>query len=935
MALGVLLAFVCPPIPFANAAEEQPAASLDAEAAEAVEIVVTGSRIPTPIDRVAAKVTIVDAEAIAKAGVSTDVLDILRKTVPSFQGRGNTGNSNANNTNQNTAGGAQLQLHNLDTLVLVNGRRVAISGIAAIGGKAFVDVNQIPPSAIDHIEVLADGASAIYGSDAIGGVVNIILKSNYDGADIGIRDGEASGDYRERSAYFTAGTAWHDLHVTISGSWSETDPLYQDRRSFSTPITGRVSVVPGTIGGATPAILAPGLNSPSAKNPTGANATAPSLAALIANGTYFASTNAGIANTYDISQFQTLLLGTEQKAFSVNLNDEIIPSRLIAFGDAQIARNTSFTQFLPITQNLTVTQNAPFNPLDAAFPSVNFADWNLPKQFNNTADSARVTAGLRGDITSHWNWEAAYVYSRNTLDQTQSDLIYKPNLPLAIAGGFDVQPALDPFARAAGLNPASLANVFGQELIRTSSFLHSFDASIVGTIFKLPAGEPGVAVGVSWRQEGLSATTDPNGNNTGPTAQRWIGGTFADAYAKTRTVKGAYAEVRIPVTSPDWNVVGFHALDLIFAGREENYTDAGSAFVPKLSFRWQPIGESLTIRGSYSKSFTAPTLFAESGPTDTRIVGSAVIQSVFGIANPGFNGEDGNNPNLRPSKTQTHTISLTFTPKDVPGLRLSGEFSEIHQSGFPGGIGFTNILQNVDQLGAASPFVNNVAMGNFPGLPGAVAFTAPGQLGNFLRANPNNATNLYAIDRFQNLGGLMVKALTLNGGYELPTARFGTFAVNTAGTVFDSFEFQALPYQPFYQYAGFATNGGTGVQGTLPKYRFYTTFDWRLTHWDATLANTYVSSVTDIGAGGIVYATSTTLKPIPVASYTAWDVRLAYTADAVLGRIGKSWSVALGVNNIANRLPPLSPQAFTDNKADVASYSPIGRLVYVTAGIKF
>jgi iron complex outermembrane receptor protein len=951
LTLGGMAALGCAATGPAGAAEAPP---------EAVEIVVTGSRIPTPIEKVAAKVTIIDADAIQKAGVSTDVLDILRKTVPSFQGRGNTGASNANNTNQNTAGGAQLQLHNLDTLVLVNGRRVAISGIAAIGGKAFVDVNQIPPSAIDHIEVLADGASAIYGSDAIGGVVNIILKSNYDGADIGIRDGQASGDYRERSAYFTAGSAWHDLHVTISGSWSENDPLYQDRRSFSTPIFGRVSAVPGTIGGATPAILAAGLNTPSAKNPTGANATAGSLAALLANGTYFASTNPAIANTYDISQFQTLLLGADQKAFSINLNDEIIQNRLIAFGDAEFSRNTSFTQFLPITQTLTVPQNAAFNPLDAAFPSVNFADWNLPKQFDNTADAARITAGLRGNITSSWNWEAAYVYSRNTLDQTQSNLIYKPNLALAIAGGYDangnplagggyskvysgfstahpfvLQPALDPFARAAALNPASIANVFGQEQIRTSSFLHSFDASIVGTVFKLPAGEPGVALGVSWRQEGLSATTDPNGNNTGPTAQRWIGGTFADAYAQDRTVKGAYAEVRIPVTSPDWNFVGFHALDLIFAGREEDYTDAGSAFVPKLSFRWQPISESLTIRGSYSKSFTAPTLFAEGGPTDTRIVGSGVIQSVFGIANPGFNGEDGNNPNLRPSKTQTHTLSVTFTPKEIPGLVLSGEFSAIHQSGFPGGIGFTNILQSVDQQGAASPFINNLTMGNFPGLPGAVAFTAPGQVGAYLRANPNNAANLYAIDQFQNLGGLQVKTYTINGGYEFPTTQFGTFSVNTAGTVFDSFEFQALPSQAFYQYAGFASNGGTGVQGTLPKYRFYTTLDWRITHWDATLANTYASGVTDIGAGGIVYQTSTTLKPLPVASYAAWDIRLAYTGDSVLGRVGKSWSAAIGVNNIANRLPPLSPQAFTDNNADVSSYSPIGRLVYVTAGIKF
>jgi iron complex outermembrane recepter protein len=942
----------------ARAAIEQSAAA-QPEPVE-LEIVVTGSRIPTPPDKVAAKVTVVSAEEIAKAGVSTDVLDILRKTVPSFQGRGNAGNSNANNTNQNTAGGAQVQLHNLDTLILINGRRAAISGIAAIGGKAFVDVNQIPPSAIDHIEVLADGASAIYGSDAIGGVVNIILKSDYDGADIGLRDGKAQGDYSEKSGYFTAGTSWHDLHITASGSWSHNDPLYQDRRSFSSPIIGRVTAVPGTIGGANPAILASGLKTPSATNPTGASATAPSLAALIANGTYLASTNSAIANSYDISQFQTLLLGQDQKAVSLNFDDELIGNRLTLFGDVEYSKNKSFTQFLPITQTFTVPQGAPFNPIQGAFPNVNFADWNAPRQFNNDAQSTRFTVGFRGAITDNWRWESAYVYSRNILDQDQPNLIYKPNLALAIAGGFDaggnpvvggnyskvfsgfstsnplvLQPALDPFARAAAINPASIANLYGQEQIATSSFLHSFDASIVGTAFHLPAGAPGFAVGVSWREEGLAADTDPNGTNTGPTAQRWIGGTFADPYSQTRSVKGAYAEVRVPVTSNDWNFVGAHSIDLIFAGREEDYTDAGSAFVPKISFRWQPINSDLTVRGSYSKSFTAPTLFAESGPTDTRIVGSSVIQSVFGIANPGFNGEDGNSPDLKPSKTQTHTLSIAYTPKEIPGLTLGSEFSAIHQSGFPGGIGFTNILQNVDQLGAASPFAGNIAMGNFPGLPGAVPFTTPGQLSSYLRANPNNATNVYAIDRFTNLGGLKVKTYSVDGGYEMPTASAGTFTLSTTGTIFDSFEFQALPIQKFYQYAGTATNGGTGVQGTLPKYRFYTTFDWRLRQWDVTLANTYASGVTDIGAGGIVFETSTTLKAIPVSSYSAWDIRFAYTSGTGIGSIGKSWNVALGVNNFTDRMPPLSPQAFNDNRADVSTYSPIGRLVYISAGLKF
>src|SRR5579859_6948610 len=191
-------------------------------------VVVTGSNLPVSPDEVVVPVVTVDNDAVKASGVNSNVLDLLRKVVPSFAGRSNTGTSNANNNNQNTAGGSQLQLRNLDTLVLVDGRRVATSGINGIGGKNFVDVNQIPISAIDHIEVLTDGASAIYGSDAIGGVVNIILKKDYQGVEVGVRYGAASGSYREKSGYFVAGTTLHGVHVTVTGSESRTSPLYQD-----------------------------------------------------------------------------------------------------------------------------------------------------------------------------------------------------------------------------------------------------------------------------------------------------------------------------------------------------------------------------------------------------------------------------------------------------------------------------------------------------------------------------------------------------------------------------------------------------------------------------------------------------------------------------------------------------------------------------------
>ena len=181
--------------PDTSAANKEPVAEIQA-------IVVTGSSIPTTPDEVAVPVVVLNSEQMEALGVPSNALELLRKAVPAFEGRSNTGDSNANNNNQNTAGGSQLQLRNLPTLVLINGRRVADSGIAAINGKNFVDVNQIPTAAIDHIEVLTDGASSIYGSDAIGGVVNFILKSDYEGFTAGVRDGSAD-DYSERSAYAT------------------------------------------------------------------------------------------------------------------------------------------------------------------------------------------------------------------------------------------------------------------------------------------------------------------------------------------------------------------------------------------------------------------------------------------------------------------------------------------------------------------------------------------------------------------------------------------------------------------------------------------------------------------------------------------------------------------------------------------------------------
>jgi iron complex outermembrane recepter protein len=922
------------------------------------EIIVTGSAIPTSPDEVAVPVQTLDAGQLQQTGVTGNALEMLRKSIPAFEGRSNAGNSNANNNNQNTAGGSQLQLRNLPTLVLVDGRRVANSGIGGINGKNFVDVNQIPADAIDHVDVLTDGASSLYGSDAIGGVVNFVLKSNYQGLRAGVRGASASG-YGEGSVYVTGGAPVGRGNITATASLSYSDPLYQNERRFPSPLFNISSNLPGVVGGGS-YILNPYVNSPGALNPTGTAATAGSLAALVANGTYAPTSAAALRGAFDVSPYQNLLMKQEMSTlvsrFTMPLADQGGPE---LFGDLMVSKGKSSTRWLPVAATgVTVPAGSPFNPLTTSMNGAVFTYLPAAHTFANTVDAARVTVGVRGSLGSGWDWESAAVYSESDLKQLQGGLIYKPNLALAIAGGFDasgnpsaggayssvhggysltgpmvVQPALNALATAAGVNVASLANVFGHEQIKAASHLVSWDAKLVGEPFRLPAGAVGMAAGISLRRESLSGGTDANGRVTDPVTglttgndQQWLGGTYADPFSHSRTISAAFAEFRLPITSVGHGIAGFQVLDLTASVRAERYSDAGNSTVPKVGFRWQPVDGQLTVRGNYAKSFIAPALYSEYGPTDTRQVGAAVIQGVFGANYAGMpiNGEDGNNPALQPATSNSRTVGFVFKPNAISGLSVTADYSSITLAGFQGGIGFNTILGSINALGSASPFFGNLAVDSFPSAGGTNPFAAPGALKAFLTnaqgiGDPNQANRLYVVDQFRNLAQLIEQSWNLGIDYHFETQHVGRFDLRTNGAILNSFKFQGLPGQSYIQYASHATNNGV-FGGTLPRYRYYTSFDWFIGDLDLNLGNTLVAATTDTGAGG-------NLAPVNVSGYTAWDLRASYAFHAASS---KDVRVAVGVNNIANRMPPLAPRAFSDNLADVASFSPIGRMAYLT-----
>ncbi|QYM79407.1 TonB-dependent receptor plug domain-containing protein [Horticoccus luteus] len=211
--------------------------------------VTTGRFIPYAAEAPAIPVQVISKAKIEASGESGDLLAVIRRTVPQFIGNGNRGASNANIGGGSTNGGSQLRPGNVQTLVLIDGRRAAFAPVAATGGFTFVDVNSIPVSAVERIEVLSDGASTVYGSDAVSGVVNIILKKDFAGAEIGggYRGATQKAHWAERLARSIMGARAGQTDITMSAEWVKLDSHFQSERDFSADHMGKTSTFPGAV----------------------------------------------------------------------------------------------------------------------------------------------------------------------------------------------------------------------------------------------------------------------------------------------------------------------------------------------------------------------------------------------------------------------------------------------------------------------------------------------------------------------------------------------------------------------------------------------------------------------------------------------------------------------------------------------------------------
>ena len=489
--------------------------SATGETQEAERVVVTGSLIPSAAEVGAAPVTTVDQAAVGRAGTD-DPQVVLQKSDPSFTGGGNVGTSNASVASGATNGGSQVSLRGLPTLVLLNGRRIADSAAEAAGGLQFQDVNIFPAALIKRIEVLKDGASAIYGSDAVGGVVNVLLNDDFQGVALSGRYGFAQkGDIHDDRESGVAGFGDDKTRIVVAAQYEEQDPILTRQRDFAqvmtNPVLGLTTVSSNFggklgIGGGTeylntglanpivPGQVATNLNSPNQVVAAGSIApivvtNADGTTTQVFQATQFPAGTYGASRQIDLNPYTGVTLDQNRTNAYGSFERDIFDKYVTVFGDFLYSKNYSqnFLAPQPVatnsslnpTQNMTIPFGAPYNPFNSEIgvaqgtvPQQTLADGSTagnlvvtnrfqaaPRVFRNDTEFYRIVAGVKGTVLKDYNYEVAFNHSEDDISFKNFNLVRADLVDEALAGGYNADGSAAPATFA--------TNAAGQNVVAT------------------------------------------------------------------------------------------------------------------------------------------------------------------------------------------------------------------------------------------------------------------------------------------------------------------------------------------------------------------------------------------------------------------------------------------------------------------------------------
>jgi iron complex outermembrane receptor protein len=871
---SALVATVCTCPTFGQSAPAAAApADMKTSVVELDKLTVTGSNIrmtAADADKGALPVEIISNQRF-QLGSGESFADFMR-TMPAITGTMNTV-GNIENTNQSQS----LNLRGLGanyTLVLVDGHRFAGEGSNA-------DVSSIPADAIESIEILKGGSSAIYGTDAVAGVVNIKLKHNYEGSEVvasyGNTTNKDAGVQRyaltfgqKHDKLSIAGTVEYQKHnsifrfdrgVTASRNW-----VYlggNDKRNGTYTTVQRILGLPGA--------AAAGLIIDTSKFSPGQTSMDPA--------------------SYVAVQPDQKLTTSEPEAWPAfhsfattwGVNYQVFDKRLVLFSEGFYQNQATRFQFQPPTARVTVAANNPYNPFGLPVTAVysfgpNEKNPGRPPLDINYKDALSNTIGARGDV-GPFSYELAYTQFHLENRQREQDDIDQTKAQAAVTNG-----TFNPFGYWAN-SPGLIDSLYmsPRELAQNEN-LDVISAKLTGPIVQLPAGPLSFALGAENRKADWKISFDEGWRTI---STLWHPPSAANVDAKRhRSIDAYFGELSVPIWRAKESGSLVTAIDASAAERKESYSKTQSVTIPQGSLRVALLDESVVLRASYSESFRAPSLANLTAPVTTVLnTVSTVFDPVRGAALP-FNLTTGGNPNLRPESGKNYDLGVIYSPKALPGLTLKADYYNIK-------------IEDV----IVTPSIIEVMNGTSP-------------VGKLTR----DANLFPTVDvTVSNAGVIQQTGYDLGATYRLKSDKFGQFTFDLNGTYITKYE----------SHFGATVSDYLGklsaVYGEIPKFRGVLGTLWDRNNWQAAVFLHYMSGVTEP-------ILSTTRQ---VEQYATGDVQVSYNFknSAVLRGFLKNTKLSVGVDNIWDEALPFADSLSEGWDRTSADYR--GRYVYVEFRRKF
>jgi iron complex outermembrane receptor protein len=835
------------------------------------EIVVTGTSI-RGAPPIGSQLITLDSAAIVATGV-TNTADLLA-TVPVLSSFNTAPQGGA--INSGTSGGTPPSLHGLPpaaTLTMIDGHRLV--GDSPL--NTYPDPSWIPPGAIERVEVVADGGSAIYGSDAVAGVINIILKKDYDGAETTASYGGAS-QYNFANIGQVIGKTWNGGSAMVSLNYASNSDLPNSARSFYT------------------ADLAP-------YGGTDFRSTSCSPANVMIGSATYASPNLypGALTRCDQNLNSDIINQNRRYGFIATARQDL-GDRVHLFFDAKYTDDLEQEATSSnVVSNTTINNTNPFfvapPGTNATSETILYNTGNLGAQSDvYTAKSGMLDFGAAIDVTRSWQITTDFDYGWSNSSALNPS--YNGTALAAAVAGTTTATALDPFG--SNTNPALAASILDYPTYYdTQQKLYDLNVKGDGAVVALPGGDVKLAVGGAFRKETYAAL-----NETGvPTEEG-----FSQASVSTfRNVGSAYTELFVPVFGPANAMPFLNRLDLSAAVRYDHYSDFGSTTNPKYGITWSPM-DGLSFRASYGHSFHAPQL-SDLDAVDTRAILSPNNTGLVPPGSPPLNTIilAGGNPNLLPETARTASFGVDFAPEALPGFKAS--------------VGYFMVR-----------YVNQI---NVPPLNEQV-FLDPTLFSRFVVENPSAAQLAAALNNVRqtwsgplptiqqiltftrnNIGATDVDGWDFDFHYRSQLSA-GALSFGLGGSYLTEYETQQAGGAPFVDNL---TSGQSYVNqvGIVPLH-LRATVGWEAGPLTSQLAFNYTGHykfgyVDTVGASSVQ----------DVRSFPTLDWFGAYTLPP--GGLGGNVTVALNVYNILNETPPLLLET---GGFSAQTANPIGRMFMVT-----